>query len=178
MAFNDLNIIDVIADVVSKLQGLPAIDDDGNDYYKTVTFLHGEGLEVFDSITKASEVNIDLFPMIYLQQDIQEYKDGKTYNTRASLNVFVICPTLKEYDAESRKEIIFKPILTPIYEQFINGLISSKYIEHGKGYLYPPHKKTDSMFWGKDNRLVANGFLDVIEIRDLELTFFNNNCKK
>ena len=182
--FKDINIVDIIASVVGTLKGVPKRDEDGaivvdefNEVvYTGVKFQHGEGVEVFNTIQTMADINAEMFPLIYLEQDIQETKDGKDRTSKASLNVFIITPTRKEYDAESRKEEIFKPILTPIYEQFISALTKTREIERGKGQTYPPHKKTDSMFWGKNNKLIANGFLDVLEIRDLELTFVYN-CK-
>lgn len=161
MAFKPVNVVQVIKDVVATIPN--------------VYFLHGEGVEVFNTLLTLGQVNKETFPLIYLKQDFKETTNSEGGVTEVKLNLFIITPTETTLKASTRYEQKFLPILYPIYESFINALNQSKSIQFENGKAWKSHDKWDRLFWGTE-KIEGNTPLDVIEIENLELKIINKRC--
>lgn len=71
-----------------------------------------------------------------------------------------------------RRDNVFLPILYPVYEALITELMLSKSFVSG-GFL--PHTKTDIQYAkvDSDGRNLFNDFVDVIDIKNIEIQVKN-----
>ena len=160
MAFKNVLVVDVVRDIVLTIPD--------------IFFENGEGVEVFNTLTKSQTANIKTFPLIYLKQDFKEiYKSDGT--VEVTLQLFILCKTKQEWKANQRLKNTFETILIPIYEALINALCNDDRIQVNYGLEFPNHTKWDRLYLGTE-KLIGNGFLDCIEIEDLELKIKINNC--
>jgi len=156
-----------------------------------VHYNYGHPIEIANTLIETSKMEITRdkrFPLLALITDFSEKKDSPDYYCKASL-YFLIAnltdPTLK---ADERTEINFRPVLHPIYEEFIRQIQRSKHflIEYNQNV---PHTQTDRYYWGRngtfDNNVwgktgiygeegnILNDKVDVIEISGLEIKVKN-----
>lgn len=148
-----------------------------------VNYLYGHPIEVNETLVNLSKIstNPERFPLIHLITDFDEIK-GKRFGVDAdvSLHVLISGLTKKEYSANERMERVFKPLLIPIYLEFLNKIARSKYFTESTKELIE-HTKTNRLMWGKAGvqgyeGLIFTDVLDCIEITDLKLTVKNNIC--
>jgi len=156
-----------------------------------VHYNYGHPIEIANTLLELSKAELtrDMrFPLLALITDFSETKDSPDYYCKASL-YFLLAnltdPTLK---ADERTEINFKPVLHPIYEEFIRQIQRSKHfdIQYNQNI---PHTHTDRYYWGRagtfDNTMwgksglyggegnILNDKVDVIEISGLEIKVKN-----
>ena len=81
---------------------------------------------------------------------------------------------------EDRYENSFKPILQPLYEEWIHQLAKAPELETPDELLIG-HTKTDRLWWGKSQlwtaRQVAVDNIDAIEVNNLEFLIRRKTCK-
>ena len=113
------------------------------------------------------------YPLICLIQDFPEDIGGTDYYGIATLPIILIATiTDNKFKSAKRLTETFKPILLPIYEEFLYQLTASRHINAGS-VKQLPHRKWNRMFWGKQKAGTAlNDFVDAIEINNLKLTLF------
>jgi len=145
---------------------------------KEVFYQYGHIREINETLTsysKTEEFRKQKYPAIFLLQDFAE-KMGidEQYETKVSLQLLIVSGSATEYRSADRYEKVFKPILYPIYSNFIKSLGQNPDLM--KSYNGFPHEKIDRPLVSgalvETTKGVANLFndnLDAIEIRNLNL---------
>ncbi len=132
---------------------------------------------------KDGQYKFKRYPLIALREDIEE---GMEDLVHYKLNIAILAFTDKNYTTAQRREHVFKPILIPLYDEFLRQLkLSGLFLWPGSGtgtLKIPTHKKYNRYFWGTSstNGNVANIFtdpLDAIEIIGLEVNRNVGRCK-
>ncbi|QES88861.1 hypothetical protein [Rhizosphaericola mali] len=175
-------IVDILREVTqktsTKLQGLLQ--------NKPINFLHGHPEEIQDTLiemTKAFAMDPtqpNKYPLIAVYQDFPEKLGSESaVITKATLPMIVIaCLTDNKYKAPKRMEVNFKPLLYPIYEEFIKQLKKSSAILPNE-YNEILHTKIDRLYWGTNTAgKTLNDYVDAIEIMNMELRVqrITNSC--
>lgn len=112
------------------------------------------------------------YPLGALRMDIQEeVMDGMIHYR---MNLVILALTKHEYTYEERLANVFKPILIPLYERFMNELGKVGVFSWPKGKR-PKHKRFLRPYWGAQYNEGNKAFLfcdplDAIEILDLEVS--------
>lgn len=177
-------IVDLIGDVVAKvstqlLSTLQVIDPN----IQAVQYDYGHPLEIVETLRQKDEVeefHKEKYPLIALFQDFEEdrTKDPDIYaGTR--LNIIIANHTSVEYKSKDRYTYNFKPILYPIYLEFLKQLGDSGYFQIVGTKV--PHTKIDRVYWGRQGLYnnsgnVFNDYLDCIEIKNLQLNINSKIC--
>lgn len=120
------------------------------------------------------------YPIVHLVQDytVQRGADIGFYGS-TSLNIIIIHQTENTYKIEQRDEKVFKPVLWPIYYEFLAQLADSGWTGGNDTGEYR-HAVTKRAFWGKRqlegraNKL--NDYVDAIEINNLQVKFNLKYC--
>lgn len=153
-------IVDIIGEVVASVQ---------TAYGSPVYYYHSHPIEMVNTLIEkdqSGEWKLKKYPAIYLYEDIKE--NHKPLSITASLHVLILTETKPEYKSSDRDTYIFKPVLLPLFELFIDELMKNKSIEN----MSLEYEKTNRKFWGSDNGAnVANDFVDAVEIENLEIEF-------
>jgi hypothetical protein len=113
------------------------------------------------------------YPLIILRLDTSGSVDGNV--TDHTLNMAIVNRTDQKYNAPERLEKVFKPILIPLYELFMQCLGEVGLFTWDGDQEYPPHTETRRYFWGTESGSikVANIFsdpIDAIEITNLKIS--------
>lgn len=176
-------IEDQMADIASKVDA--ALYSAVDPVFPHIYFMHGHPIEIINRLQeklKNPSAKDQRFPLIILLHDfkINRNKDTASYGA-TSLNVVIATMTKQEYNADQRKENVFKPVLYPILKEFLNQIESSPYYSIGlNGVQYD---QTDRYFWGKQGLYgntgnIFNDYIDAIELENLKLTILNKqDCK-
>jgi len=144
-------------------------------------YMYGHRLEINNRLVAKSkgDYKYQLYPLIALRMDFEEEVTGGLWSY--NLNLAILNRTEKHYNAEERYTNVFKPILYPLYEAFMNKLkIAGKFQWEGVQTL-PPHTKIDRPYYGtsSEEQNVKNIFsdtLDAIEILNLRITSRIKRC--
>jgi hypothetical protein len=113
------------------------------------------------------------YPLVALRLDIPEVKhDGVIDYT---LNIAILAFTDKQYTDEQRYEHVFKPVLYPLYQLFLDKLRDSGLFMWDGWRDFPDHTKVDRPFYGTagatlNQENVFDDPLDAIEILDLKIS--------
>lgn len=130
------------------------------------------------------ETNILKFPLIWVRQPFTIIRNawGK-YGTTQGLDIFIIAGSTIGYNESERMEKIFKPIINPIYREFLRQIGLSKTAFSAGPEDMRQHSETDFYYFGEvDNadrkkKAVFNDIIDTKRISDLTLLVNNNlNC--
>lgn len=119
------------------------------------------------------------YPLIALFMDVPEQVvDGMIHY---SLVVGIFNLTDANYTVQQRYEKNFKPILYPLYKQFLTNLRTVGCFAWQGDQTFPPHTKLDRPFWGKvydqgNEGYIFNDRLDCIEITDLKINKRIKEC--
>lgn len=144
-----------------------------------------EIIELLGSQSLSPSVSPKRYPLIALFQDFAEIKGELGYDSKVKLHMIIASRTDNSYRAEQRYSKNFKPILYPIYEELLRQLTLPKTGFTVYGDTTIKHVKIDRLYWGNkgleqlgDGKVknVFNDWLDVIEIKDLELTVNTKKC--
>ena len=167
------NIPDAIQHIVTSMQ------DDGYD----IQFQFGHPKEIQQTLIEWSrdpsrkEVKTPLL-ILFLDFEEDKYGEDKTYITVADVTIIIANETNRNYKAQERLENVFKPVLWPLYEAFIEECeLSVLFDVDAKFHI--PHKKTDHYFYAADEAKDQNVFAaywDAIEITNLELKLQEQDC--
>lgn len=174
-----VDIIENVCGYVSKTVTAALQKVDSN--IQMVRYDYGHWVEIssrLQDMSKHSAERYNKFPLIYLVEDITVAHSGD-YPT-ANLLVYIMHHSNNTFTSKERQKRIFEPILYPIRDAFISGLNKSNDI------VTPPNGKfdmnvTDLKYLGRNGLYgntgnMVNEYCDAIEIRNLSLTFFDNNC--
>ena len=153
--------------------------------HSSVNYLYGPIFEIIDKLavmSKSTELSGKKYPFVAIVTDITETKGERAdMVSRISLpSVIFACLTDNKMIAEDRYEVSFKPILQPLYEEWMRQL-SKCYELSTDDELLTKHTKTDRLWWGKSQlwtaRQVAVDNIDAIEVNNLEFWMRRITCK-
>lgn len=142
-----------------------------------VHYLVGHYTEIstrLQGLSKMQTGKFDRYPLIALFQDFVEKRgDEGGYYASASLQLLIVYHTKDTDYTEDRYSKVFKPILYPIYEEFLRQVSKHKNIVSMNADKIP-HEKIDRPNWGNSNKYGNDGNifpddLDGIELRDLKI---------
>lgn len=134
-----------------------------------ITMYLGNPLEINQIRRNESDLRETKFPAIFMFFDIEEDHTILTGNYTISPTFAIVNQTEKSYIAEQRDELNFKPVLLPIYENFIKAIKYSGYFNNVNNV---DHRKANLYFYGSDeNQSEFDGNMDAIrlDLIDLEI---------
>ncbi len=150
---------------------------------KGVWYDHGHPVNIMQNLKDkdyAEQFMDKKYPLICLFQDITETMGSKPgIYASVSLNFAIIMSSQAEYKPTDRYTVNFKPILQPIYTEFIQC------IKDSGNFMYPgdtpAHDKTDRIYYASQRKSTVNGgtnntmwdILDGIEISNLQLDIYD-----
>lgn len=173
-------VVDEIAAIVAATDAVifPALG-------KHINYMYGHPLEIknrLQELTNSPDINDrnKKFPLIFLVEDIpirRGVEEG-VYGT-AVMTIFIINTTEPNYTSEQRETNNFKPILVPIYQEFLNQLMSpmqkNVFVENPDRIR---HTQINHKYWGRQGtegnvKNIFNDYIDCIELQNLEVSFYN-----
>lgn len=166
-------IVDDIGAVVAAMR-----ETGSNEPY----YMYGHRLEVSNRLR---EKDLDMvykyqkYPLVVLRLDVPEERNAGMIDY--SLNLAILNPTELKWNAEERYTNVFKPILIPLYELFIDKLKESGLFMWGLNLNDPKHDKIDRPFHGiagpeGNVKYIFGDNLDCIEILGLEVKQRIKHC--
>jgi hypothetical protein len=182
-------IVDDIGKVVQSMRGLNReVYGDGMKQYLTNTkvtvpnqnlmpfYLYGHPIEINKILVTKDKDKVRMYqkyPLIALRMDTEEEFTTEGL-VKFNLNIAIISYTDRAITADKRYDTVFRPVLYPIYEQFMEQLGNSGLFSWSGSLSRPPHTKVDRPYWGTigEQGNEANKFddpLDAIEILNLSL---------
>jgi hypothetical protein len=156
---------------IISLDPVPKVPPDSIEILLSFHYGHyKEIVNTFHEMTKNKDFKREKFPAICLFLDILERISWDGFEREASLHIVLLTDTDPLFNASQRKQYSFDPLLTPLYEKFIEILANSRYINE----LLPDHDKIDRYFWGREGLYgseanIFNDYIDAIEIKDLTI---------
>ncbi|GAC1392813.1 MAG: hypothetical protein NVSMB46_09590 [Candidatus Saccharimonadales bacterium] len=183
-------IPDIIGDVVkatqdkvlSQIQAAETLAL-GSSMIQQIRYSKSSFDELIETLAQADgskDERFNKYPLIHLVRDFPEDRgqDAGVYAT-ATLGIVFIHQTVNTYKIDDRDEKVFKPVLIPIYEEFLRQLWKSSWtFGNDKGQY--KHRKINRAFWGNRNlqgaKNMLNDYVDAIEVINLQLKFNFSNC--
>jgi len=159
------NIVDQFSQVVAAVSSV---------YGQTVHFRHGHMVEVA-GIVQQMVIDPDVdkrYPIIALQHDFEQDPVAFRGTELKGLKLYIITLSRPEYIAEQRKELIFKPILYPIRDLFIEQIARSRYFEQQtEEEVLDVITLTDRYYWGSSTVMgnTANIFSDWVDCIEIDI---------
>jgi hypothetical protein len=141
-----------------------------------------ELIETLFQADKSGEERFKKYPLIHLVQDISIDRGGEIgfYGT-ANLTIVFIHQTKQTFKTDERDENVFKPVLWPIYYEFMEQLKRSAWILNpwqNTGEFR--HRVIKRAFWGnrqlKASENILNDYVDAIEVQNLQIKINYSNC--
>lgn len=163
-------IVDILNDVIDRVNAMRVTP---------VKFMYGPWREIEANLVEIAGAyellggnTTGAYPLIAVIQDFPENREGLGgYYADVTLP-FVIIATLTDntYKAPQRYSHTFKPVLYPIYSQFMDALArESRIIGNDPGMFQ--HTKYDRLYYGKETLGTAvSDYVDAIELNNLKLT--------
>jgi hypothetical protein len=132
--------------------------------------------EILDIEVSDPAKKLQRFPLIWLFINENRDHDNLEYSFKTGLKMSFVHLSKQEYRAEYRKENIFKPIIVPLVELFMEAIQSSHFSRvFAFGYNDLNYNEYFRYFYGSatdKNKMVLNAPTDAIEI-DFDVTFAN-----
>lgn len=141
-----------------------------------------ELIETLSQADKSGDERFNKYPLVHLIQDITTDRGGDAgvYGT-ANLNIIFAHQTVQTYKMDDRDAKVFKPVLWPMYYEFMEQLKKSSWIFgtwDTTGEFR--HRVIKRAFWGNRQlqgaKNILNDFVDAIEIQNLQVKFNFTNC--
>lgn len=186
-------VVDVIGQVVSAtetevLSVIKANEDAvfgaGETRISSLGYYKGSFEELIEDLAQkdgSQEERYKKYPLVYLVRDFEEVRGREAgIYCSVSLRVIIIHQTQQTYKIKDRETRVFKPVLYPIYNEFMRQLSLHPMINQS-GVENIRHIKIDRAYWGQNqqqasNKVALNDYVDAIEIRNLELKINYSNC--
>lgn len=168
-------LVDIMTAIVQK------VSDELEASIGAVHFIYGHPVEAVNTIlemTKNPTSAAKKYPLIFMYMDFDEEHDGTIdQGVKVSLRFALATWTDPKWKAAERYTNTFKPILYPLYDEFLYRIASSGYFLVTSENTIP-HTKTDRPYWGSSNGQgnVANDHCDVIELTNMKLNVFFPVC--
>ena len=178
-------IVDDIGAVVEAMKG-PIFTEEFTDEFtgKEIPFYrYGHRVEISALLDaqnrQTGSQKVQKYPLIALRLDTEEQVSGGIIHF--NLNLAIVEWTEKTYNAAQRYENVYKPVLYPLYERFMEALKQSGLFFWENMSAYPPHTKVDRLYYGTlgsegNQKRIFNDPLDAIEILNLKLSQTLKNC--
>lgn len=186
-------VTDIIGEVIQKVSAKvftdpayaavkTAIEQQLSTSVKEITYMHGHPIEIIGTLSQRdgtdNELKFKKYPLFALFQDFSEQPVAGGFE--ANLQLIIATSTQQELKADQRYAITFRPILYPLHELFFSELNKHKKVI---SFYRADYQKYDRVFWGTVGDLMAgtqvrlfNDYLDAIELQNLKVKFYNNNC--
>lgn len=148
-----------------------------------VQFMYGHYNDIRERLTTLNKTETNAtkrFPLVALFEDYRVKKGRVGLTGIGNLKMIILYKTKKDYTREQRETITFQPVLFPIYYSILKWLkLSGKFMIYDETKI--PHDMILRPHWGdpglyENNAYLLNEVLDGIELNNLELTTFLNNC--
>lgn len=136
--------------------------------------------EMLIAYTKTTEFAAQKFPMIWVFTGFKITRGNvRFFGETSDLRIFIITGSAQADKSVNRIEKNFKPLLYPIYREFLRQIAKSQVFTD---YLPDTitHSVKDYYFFSQDGaKSVLTDAVDCVEISNLKLTIKNNNnCPK
>jgi hypothetical protein len=150
----------------------------------TVNYQKGHKLELIETLLQWSKVpdyDQRKYPCVYLVQDFQEIRNPRPgIYADVKLNLILMHFTEQTYRVDDRYANVFKPVLYPLYDAFLEGLAKTPQIQQSNKDDIQ-HTKIDRLYWGRqaaggNDRVALTDYLDAIEITGLQLSIYFKTC--
>lgn len=155
MALTHKHITEIIGECVANLRTTPT----GAPYYLFEKWKGAANDLTYKEISNT--YRLKKFPLIFMLLDIDEIRNEVYFETRFKL--FFITESKQDANADWRYNNIFKPVLIPLYNSFVNELILHKNLIIDTNY--PKHTYVERYFLGivdkQQNRV--NQIVEAIE---------------
>lgn len=178
-------LVDEMREVVDKVSAelLPSLQA----YDENITgvhYLHGHPLEIIKTLAQRDKSDSFVFkkyPLIALFQDFPEAMNATVgIPHESTLHLIIARATRPDFTAPERYDKNFRPVLYPIYSEFLHQLH-----HHGafitKSETQIQHIKTDRLYWGNQGLYgnegnIFNDWIDCMEITNLRLKVKTKLC--
>lgn len=144
--------------------------------------MYGHKLEIANRLRDKDQDSVykyQKYPLIALSMPFSEDVQKDTVHG-LKLNIAIVDNTSVRYLSEERYENVIKPILEPLYNDFLEAVTrSGLFLFQG---IVPEHTRIDRLFYGTDGEQPTNSeyifddALDAIEIINLKVKLLKNNC--
>lgn len=169
-------VVDLFRTIVERTSAALTVAEGLTCYYQ-----HGHPLEIVESLqemTKNPDASETKYPLIALFQDFPEKKGTNNSDAELKLNLIIANLTQPQLKAPDRYVQNFKPILIPIYYEFLKQIAKSGYFREDNS-IKLLHTKIDRLYWGRsglfgNQKNLFNDYIDCIEIVDLQLNLKQN----
>ena len=187
-------IVDVIEEVVAATSAavLSTIQANESEALQLPSLIQGisyqkchfrELIENLIQADKSSTARYEKYPLIYLMRDFKERRGREAgIYAEVSLRIIIVHQTQQTYKITDREAKVFKPVLYPIYYEFMNQLFLHPMVNSATDTDGITHDKWDRSYWGRnlqqgEQKQVLTDFVDAIEIENLALKItFPKTC--
>lgn len=179
-----VHIVDVIGEVVAKTSASLLIQLQLIDPLITgIHYEYGHITDIRERITekmKTTTNSTEIAPMVCLIEDFKLTKGQVGLTGITDMKIIILHFSKKDITRVQREENVFRPILWPIYSEFLKQLKND-----GRFSIYDETRIVHDMIprphWGDpglygNNAYLLNGIFDGIELSNLQLTTFLKNC--
>lgn len=190
---NDIDyLIEEVTDDTFTFTGDEGIDF-SNASWKALApyFMHGHPIEISNRLNRKNKgvYQYRKYPLIAVFQDFEErISDELGVYGNAMPTVAIMNITDSNLYTEDRYILNFKPVLYPLYYQFLREIVDSGYFVL-RSPKKIPHTKIDRVFWGTrlertgDNQIQGgkeahhDDYIDAIELYNMNLPIDETRCK-
>lgn len=117
------------------------------------------------------------FPLLWFKEPFTEVRNNGDYYADVSLEIFIIQASEKTLKAKERMDVVFKPVLLPIYRELLRQINIKSDIFENLMNDHIPHSKENRYYWGKEQADALDDVFDCLRISNLQLQIGNNpNC--
>lgn len=175
-----IRLTDVMSNIVAKtstkiLSVLQAVDP-------TITAVHYEYGHLKDVRERQMAKTLanpmaTRYPLVWLIEDFRTTQELGLFGV-SDVKIMILHNTKTEYTRVQREQLVFLPILVPIYNALLYQMkISGMFMQYGPF----SHVKIDRPHWGNPEEWGNKGYLfdeplDGIELSELELKIYLANC--
>lgn len=173
-------VIDIIRDVVEATNAAVIAElQTAKPFIQAINFVPGTEGEITDVLTLMSQQFTQdgkQWPLFALMMSFPENKSPAVgFDGLEDLNIVIANVTKNEYKTPERYTNNFKPVLYPIYLEFLNQLYYDKRFDTQLPENIP-HVKIDFPYYNSDKETnVFNSYVDAIQIK-IKLKIKLANC--
>lgn len=148
-----------------------------------INFMYGHYNDIRERLTTMNKTDVNAtkrYPLVALFEDYRIRKRQVGTSGITNLKIIILYPTKKDITREQREAATFQPILYPIYYSILKWLkLSGVFMIYDETKII--HDLIPRPHWGdpglyQNNAYLLNDVLDGLELSNLELTTFLNNC--
>ena len=187
----ELDITELFEEVVKKLpEGLEILYPNGKGEAKIVksprlNYIFGSSQyvkDILDEYSKSPVQSEKKFPLVALFTPINEDRGDLSYFSKAKVSLIIACSSRKEWSNEERRTTSFANILRPIYNRLLEVLLEDNRFDWDF-YDKIKHSYSENYSYGRYGAYTDSGEavsepIDAINIRSMEITVRNSNCRR